>query len=439
MSIKDSRKIDLIKNLLKSIHQGESVESIKEKFRDVLLQVSPFEIPLIEQELIREGIPISEILKLCDLHVELFREFLASKELKDVPKGHPLDVLVRENEYILKKAEALGLYANAVLGAKNVDEARSNIESIKTIVKELKSIRVHYRKVQMLIFPYLERRGIVAIPRVLWGREDRVLLKIRELLKTLAETEIKNLKQARDVASKALEIARDLSELVFRENKILYPTIWTLFSEGEWVAIKELSKDLGYLVEVEEEWSSNAKPVYPYEIEEAVVPKEQLEKLPKELQSIIAHRGIEPDKYRIRDEKDIDLDTGFLSTNEIKAVFASLPLELTYANNDDRVKFYTNSRIAKGFIRTKTIIGRKVEYCHPPRLEYLVKKVIRELKETSRNYREFWTKIGDRIIRVLIVAVRDEKGKYLGTLEIVEDMTEVIRNPEEIMKKIMVL
>ncbi len=439
MSIKNSRKIELIKNLLKSIHQGESVESIKEKFRDVLLQVSPFEIPLIEQELIREGIPVSEILKLCDLHVELFREFLASKELKDVPKGHPLDVLLRENEYILKRAEALGLYANAVLRARSVDEARSSIESIKTIVKELKSIRVHYRKVQMLIFPYLERRGIVAVPRVLWGREDHVLLKMRELLKTLTETKVKNLKQAKDVASKALEIARDLSELVFRENKILYPTIWALFSEGEWVAVKELSKDLGYLVEVEEEWSSSAKPVYPYEIEEAVVSKEQLEKLPTELQNIIAHRGIEPDKYRIRDEKDIDLDTGFLSTNEIKAVFASLPLELTYANNDDRVKFYTNSRIAKGFIRTKTIIGRKVEYCHPPRLEYLVKKVIRELKETGKSYREFWTKMGDRIIRVLIVAVRDDKGEYLGTLEIVEDMTEVIRNPEEIMKKIMVL
>lgn len=106
---------------------------------------------------------------------------------------------------------------------------------------------------------------------------------------------------------------------------------------------------------------------------------------------------------------------------------------------DNRVKFYTHSKIVKGFVRTKTLIGGKVEYCHPPRLENLVKKTINELEEGKRDVVEFWTRQGGRIIRVLIIAVRNDKDEYLGAMEIVEDLREVTNNPETIMKKIVVL
>ncbi|MEM0348163.1 MAG: PAS domain-containing protein, partial [Zestosphaera sp.] len=77
-------------------------------------------------------------------------------------------------------------------------------------------------------------------------------------------------------------------------------------------------------------------------------------------------------------------------------------------------------------------------YCHPPRLEGMVRVNVERLKK-GEEYREYWTKQGDRIIRVLVVAVRSESGEYLGTLEIVEDLTEVVKNPDEVMKKLVVL
>lgn len=434
-----SKSIEVIKNLLKSIREGADISRLKEKFREVLKHVSPFEIPLIEQQLIREGVSINEILRLCDLHVELFREFLESKELGDVPKGHPLYLLMRENDLILKNAEALSLYANTILDAKSPSDIKSSIDSLKKVLIELGKIRIHYRKIQMLIFPYLERRGIDAVPRVLWGREDRVITMIRDLMRELSSLESSDTGKARKIAEKTLELSREITELVFRENKILYPTVWILLSEGEWAAIHEMGKEIGYLVEYEEEWVPKAKPVYPYEVSDASISREQLERLPKELRTIVSNRGIKPDTYKIAGKEDLDLGTGFLNIDEIKTIFSSLPLELTFANKDDRVKFYTNSKLVHGFTRTKTIIGRKVEYCHPPRLEPLVKKVIKELRETGKLYREFWTRLDNRIIRVLIVAVRNEKGEYLGSLEIVEDLTEVVLNPDEVKKKILVL
>ena len=434
MSNIEERKIELVKNLIRKLHEGVKPEELSKEFNEVLKEVSPFEIALIEQQLVREGLGVSEILKLCDLHVQLFREYLASRELRGVPEGHPLDLLLKENELILKWSEVLGVYASAVLRASNESLGELSQQLIK-VIDDLRSIRLHYRKIQMLIFPYLERRGIIAVPRVLWGREDQVIQKVRELKALAEESRLKN-ELIKEVANKALELSREISELVFRENKILFPAVWTLLSEGEWVAIGEIGREVGYLVPVSKEWKSDAKPIMPYEIIPEVT-REKAEALPPEFREL-ALKKLEADTYEVRREGDVELSTGFLSKEDLEGVFKSLPLEITYADENDRVRFFTKSKFSKGFVRTKTILGRRLLFCHPPRLEGMIKVNLERLKK-GEEFREYWTKQGDRIIRVLVVAVRDKNGKYLGTLEVVEDLTEVIKKPEEIMKKLVVL
>ncbi|MEM1866711.1 MAG: PAS domain-containing protein, partial [Zestosphaera sp.] len=279
------------------------------------------------------------------------------------------------------------------------------------------------------------KRGIIAVPRVLWGREDQVLQKVRELKKLVEEARVKS-EIVSEVASKALELSREVSELVFRENKILFPAVWVLLTEGEWAAIGEISEEMGYLVPVTKEWKPSARPVMPYEIVPEVT-KEQVDALPPEFREL-ALKKLEADTYDVRVGSDIELSTGFLSKKELEGILKSLPLELTYADMNDRVKFFTESKLSRGFVRTKTILGRRLLYCHPPRLEGMVRVNVERLKK-GEEYREYWTKQGDRIIRVLVVAVRSESGEYLGTLEIVEDLTEVVKNPDEVMKKLVVL
>ncbi len=432
-------KIEAVKKALKAIHQGVGIEDLKRNYGEILGQVSPIEIPLIEQELVKEGISVDEILKLCDLHVALFRDYLQPRELNEVPVGHPLYLFMRENEYILKQSEVLSLYASSLLKARESNEVAKYLSNIESVLQELRKIRLHYRKLQMAVFPYLEKRGIVAVPRVLWAREDQVILKIRELSNLLGKVceDLSNELLTRELANKAVELAREVSEVVFRENKILYPALWALLTEGEWAAIYEIASDLGWLVSTEGKWVAKDKPVMPYELI-PIMTNEQLEKLPKEFKDVIS-RGIQLDTYQIRGGGDLDVGTGFLSVEEFKALFRSLPVEVTYANLDDRVKFYSVSFLHKGFARTKTIIGRRLEYCHPPRLEAMVKNIAKEVKESRAPYREFWTRMGDRIIRVLIVPVKDDKGNVLGVAEVVEDLTNVVNNPEEIKRKVMVL
>ncbi|MEM1831231.1 MAG: DUF438 domain-containing protein, partial [Desulfurococcaceae archaeon] len=123
-------RIEFIKNILKEIHRGTSLSQIKEKYKDELSKITPIEILMAEQELLKEGVQVQEILGLCDLHVALFRESLQGRELQGLRKGHPLDLLIRENEWILKKAEVLGLYAYTLLNT-------SSEEKVTQLVKEI--------------------------------------------------------------------------------------------------------------------------------------------------------------------------------------------------------------------------------------------------------------------------------------------------------------
>ena len=427
-----NEKKEVIKKILRELHSGVSLEVLKERFKEVLKGISPMEIPLIEQELVKEGVPIQEIIKLCDLHVALFRDFLVSRELEEVPRGHPLNLLLMENEYLLKKAEALNIYALSLSRATTEDEKKALTNHIRELINDLRKIRAHYRKIQMLIFPYMEKRGISAVPRVLWAREDEIIVKLRSIVKLLESNDYV------EISKKALEIANGVSEIIFRENKILFPAVWVLLSEGEWAAINDEANKIGWLVNVDAKWTPVEKPVMPYEVK-GVVDEEKLEKLPQEMKIIALSGGVKPDEYELIRSGDLDLETGFVNLDELKSLFQSLPLELTFADANDRVRFFSESKIHKGFVRSKTILGRRVEYCHPPRLEAFIKKVLNELKIGSKNYEVFWTKMGDRIIRVMVVALRNDEGKYLGVLEIVEDLTGIVEKPEEVKKKVLVI
>jgi len=431
-------KIELIKSILKELHRGMSVDELKDKYGELLRNISPFEIPIIEQQLVKDGISVNEILKLCDLHVALFRESLEKKELKDIPKGHPLELLMRENDWIVKYAEILGLYAAQLINSRDVEHMSKILDQILVLTNELRKIRLHYRKVQMLLFAYLERRGIYAIPRVLWGREDQVIVKLREFYRYAVESKSKGdvdmMVKAGELAS---EVSREIGELVFRENKILYPTLYVLLSDEEWSTILSIADEIGWIVDTSDRvWKPLETKVYPYMIE-TLLTDEQLAKLPPEVR--LRQGDIKADNYVIRREDDIEFETGFLTRDEVEGILKSLPLEVTYANKDHRVRFYSESEMQEGFVRTKTIIGRKLEYCHPPRLESFVNKVADEVLKGEVDKRVFWTKLGDRILRVIIAPVKNRDEEIQGVLEIVEDLTDVIENVDKIKENIMVL
>ena len=418
-------KKEKLKELLLELHKGKDVNELKTKFKDLLRSINPLEIPLIEQELVREGVSPLEIVKMCDIHVELFREAVETKgKLGKLIPGHPLHTFVEENTRIIRDAEALSLYANSLTKVENEKQKESLLTSLTMLVNQLRGVSKHYEREQMLVYPYLERRGITAVPTVLWRKQDEIIIQIRMLQRILSQKQDDWTRFVEKVSKKATEVAGLLVDMTFRENNILYPTLKELLSDGEWVAIKNQEKDIGfYMVTPGSEWKSSAKPILPFEIKEEIT-KEQAERMPKEVKAILTSQKSKLDKTPFYREGDIKIENGSLSLEELNVLFKYLPVDVTFIDKDDRVRFFSHGpdRI---FVRTPSVLGRPVQQCHPPKSVGIVNKILKAFKEGKRDVADFWVTIGGRFIYIKYVPVRNAKGEYIGTLEITQDLTDL--------------
>jgi PAS domain S-box-containing protein len=117
----------------------------------------------------------------------------------------------------------------------------------------------------------------------------------------------------------------------------------------------------------------------------------------------------------------IKFDTGILKAKEISAVFDHLPVDITFVDKDGVVKYFSNSK-ERIFVRTKAVIGRKVQNCHPPASMHVVEQVVEDLKSGKKEYEDFWIKMDNLYILIRYFAVRDENGEFIGTLEVSQNI-----------------
>jgi len=416
-----AERVAALKNALRRLHEGADPKEVKEEIKEVLKGLRPWEIPVVEQELVKEGVSPEEIVALCDAHIELFKDALRGpEELKDVPEGHPLKELLNENEEIVKDAENLMLYARALLSSSNEGTLKEYVKAMSELTRKLFGVRAHYIKLQMLLYPYLERRGLTAVPRVLWVKEDQILAKVKLLAKRLREGAPRG-----ELARIATDLANALIDMVYRENNILLPTAKALLSEGEWAAIALEAPSLGKYggrKEVKEgaKWVPREPPKWPYELsKEDMISEETLSALPKEVKAVIG----EADTYSPVTEDSLSLSVGYLTRKELNAILRTLPLDISFIDADDRLKYWSPGK--RIFPRTRTVIGRKVDYCHPPKSVHVVRRLIEEFKSGKRDSAEFWIRVNGRLIYIRYYPVRGENGEYLGTLEVVQDVTRI--------------
>lgn len=245
MSEKGKPKKERIKELLREINEKGEIGELKEEFKDLLRDVSPMEIPMMEQEMMEEGVDAEEIASMCDIHVELFRESVQDKfDLEGIDEGHPLKNFYLENEEITKDAEKLGLRVKEV---KQGEKGGKGFGELAQLAGKLHKIgRTHYTREEMLLFPYIERRGITSVPEVLWRKHDENREKVKDLLGLLDRDSWKGKPPIGEITETASEVTQGTIDMVFRENNILYPTVKELLSDGEWLAIHNQSEGIGY-------------------------------------------------------------------------------------------------------------------------------------------------------------------------------------------------
>jgi DUF438 domain-containing protein len=421
MSKEDEARKERIKELLREIHEKGEIGGLKEEFKDLLREISPMEIPMVEQEMMEEGVSAEEISKMCDIHVELFRESVEDKfDLEGLDDGHPLRNFYLENEEITKDAEKLGIRVKEL---KQGGFDGEKVGELAQLAGKLNKVgRTHYTREEMLLFPYIERRGITSVPEVLWRRHDSNREKIKDLLNLMDKDNWQGKPPIEEITEAAEEASQLTIDMVFRENNILYPTTKELLSEGEWLAIYNQSEGIGYYEVDREGWDPEVEPKQPYEISGGIE-KEQLERFPDKIKGMVDLDSLQADEYDPVRKGDQELDFGWLNTTELDEIFRILPIDVTFIDSNDRVRYFSGGE--RIFPRTKTVLGRPVQNCHPPDSVEVVNSILEEFKAGNREEAEFWLQLGPKFVHIRYFPVRNDEGEYLGTVEVTQDIKEI--------------
>ena len=384
---------EIIKTLIKQLDEGKNPQEVKKKFQEMLKNVSPTEIAQIEQELVNEGMPQEELRRLCDVHLAIFRESL-DKEKVEVEVDHPIYVFMEEHKIILRHLEEMKGIIQEVEAAKGFAEVREELHKLKHIAEHLMEVEKHNVREENVLFPYLQKHGITEPPAIMWAEHNELKDKKKQLLKLL-ETSEKTTFQAfvKQLTAIGAYLSEELSNHIYKENHILYPAALRTIQDHEWKEIREQCDELGYCC---------FTPKYPIVGEEQVESKEA-KKIPKDM---------------------MNFETGDLTSKEVAALLDALPLDITFVDAEDTVRYF-NKAEGRVFPRTKAVIGRKVQQCHPPKSVHIVNQIVDDLKKGRRKSADFWIDLNQRKIYIRYFPLRNQKGEYLGCLEVTQDITDV--------------
>ena len=382
-----------LKELMLRLHQGEKEEIIQEEFNHYFDSISPYEIQVMERNLIQEGITYEEIMRLCKIHASLMSAKVeAGEEMPDFEKeGHPVMVLKKENLALRGAIDRIERLLQAYVSSKDEEL----LKGLKRQISLLDQFENHYLRKEYALFPIMESKGITAPPKVMWGVHDE----IREIYKNFKQAFDE---QADDVMDQFLAAKEELLEMIFKEENILIPMVAQAFHVDDWEKMAQDTPQYGYcIVTPEAEW--------------------KVEKKSSTVQS----------KEEIQETGDIPLSTGSLSLEQLDLLLNLLPMELSFVDKDNIVKYYNEGNgEEKIFKRTKSAIGRDVINCHPPKSHAIVKQLFEQLKSGQKEKEEMWFKKEDKMIHVTYHAVRNTQGEYMGVLEYVQNIAPYVKNFE---------
>ncbi|NWG10701.1 DUF438 domain-containing protein [Candidatus Bathyarchaeota archaeon] len=388
---KDKKR--MLEEIIKQLHAGVPPKEVKEKFRNMLENVSSVEIAKIEQELIREGLPREEIQRLCDVHMEVFREQLGKQKL-EIPATHPVNILMEEHKIMLQLAEKLGTIVHKLQKISDKNYVSDEIHNIEHVSEDFHDSEKHYLREENVLFPYLEKHGITEPPVIMWMEHNQIREKKKQLGKLV---ESYNSTDFQDFKQQLAETAEALNNLLpnhfFKENNILFPAALRVVTEEEWKEARKEFDEIGYCC--------FTPPLL------TVVSKIEAEE-----KAVATSEGL------------LQFETGSLSKEELEALLDSLPIDVTFVDKSDSVKYF-NKAEKRVFVRAKSVIGRKVQLCHPQKSVHIVNRIVEAFKAGKKDVSEFWININNRLIHIRYFAVRDKNGKYLGTMEVTQDITDI--------------
>ncbi|MCQ6277650.1 DUF438 domain-containing protein [Bacillus sp. EB600] len=385
-TINSPERLEMLRKIFKDLHNGKNVHEVRAHFDAFIGKITIEEISQLSNDFLEdEGIPITEVHDLYANHMEIFKGAIENEDYKtqhpeDQP-GHPIHTFILENKEIDKLLQSK---LQVDLERFENEDSAENVYLLLEDINLLLDIDKHYSRKENLVFPYLEKYGIFGPSKNMWRIDDY----IRDAIK-LAKVKLKDYNGDKQAVFEAANFTIDeVSAMIYREENILFPMALNNLTEDEWVKIAHESDEIGFcLTGPAAEWMPERKGLDEKAISEGY----------------------------------IKMETGILSLKQLELFLNHLPVDITFIDHDDVVRYFSHGK-ERIFARTKAVIGRTVQNCHPPRSVHVVEELLADFKSGQKDCEDFWIKFRDKYVYIRYFAVRDENGKYIGTLEFTQNI-----------------
>ncbi len=406
-----TKRKELLKHMILELHKGEAPGEVKNRLKELLRNIPYNEVVEVEQQLISEGLPEEEVLKFCDIHSAVLDGAITSEKI-EVPVAHPVDTLKKENLEIAKitqKVKELFGQMPSMSEDGEEEQVAKIVLKLKGLFNSLWDLDKHYKRKEYLFFPFLEKASITGPPKVMWGKHDEIREQLKGSLEALEPGSITSKDELMSVVVLLLGPAIDaIDSMIMKEEEIFLPMCMEKFTEENWYQIYLETPVYGYcLYDTREEWK----------------PSEEVTSKIKVSDSFGSVEVSSSPNYT--QGAPIRLSSGSFDLKELEALFVSLPVDITYVDANDKVKFFSHSP-KRVFERNRSIIGRDVRLCHPPGSVNIVEKILEDFKSGKENQANFWlSNFMGRFVFIGYTALRGKDDEYLGVIEVTQDITEL--------------
>ena len=300
----------------------------------------------------------------------------------NLPEGHPVNTYFKENDLIHKLLKEL-----------RETNIEVELQKFYNIFNHLQTIEKRFARKENQLFPFLEKKGWHGPSKGMWSFHDTLREEMRIIRKNI---ESKNYKSVNQDLNYLIDGIYNLMKV---EETVLFPNSLDLLSDEDWITMRKGEEEIGWMLDVNPP---------PYPKEEYIHPS--VDYIKKDLSFSIENK----EHY----------DEGYLSIEQVNLMFKTLPIDLTYVDENDKVIFYNRGE-ERVFPRSAGIIGREVKFCHPPKSVGTVLEILEKFKKGEQNEASFWINYKNRLIYIRYFAIRDGDKKYKGVIEMSQDITDI--------------
>ena len=402
----DGKKLEIVHEIKSAYDEGKiSLEEARKALKDRVQHLAPYEIAIIEQEMVEET--EDECIKEdIQAMLEVFQDVLVTKD-QELPENHPISCYRRENA---KMKELL-------LSVEDLVQYPLIKNQWLELYEDLLKFKIHLSRKQNQLYPVLEKKGFTRPTTTMWTLDDFIRDEISECYNLLLED------KEEEFIGKQVELVADVRDLMDKEENILYPTSLEMINEEEFRYMAEGDQEIGFAyISVQADKSGNSTSASSSaSASTAGAPLSGLSSAPgfaEELAGLLGKYG-----FNNKEEK-LNVTTGQLTLEQINLIYQHMPVDLSYVDENELVCFYTDTK-HRVFPRSKNVIGRDVKNCHPKASVHIVEEIIKKFRSGEQDEAEFWINKPDLFIYIVYYAVRDEKGKFRGVLEMMQDCTHI--------------